>query len=101
VEYRGKLSPLVNWALFVDAGNVWTLRADTSRPGSQLTPGFLKDIAVGVGTGLRFDLSILVLRVDVAVPVRYPWLPDGHKWDFPEAADISNMVLNLAIGYPF
>lgn len=101
VEYRGKLSPLVNWALFVDAGNVWTLKADTSRPGSQLTPGFLKDIAVGVGTGLRFDLSILVLRVDVAVPVRYPWLPDGHKWDFPEAADISNMVLNLAIGYPF
>jgi outer membrane protein insertion porin family len=101
VEYRGKLSPLVNWALYVDAGNVWTLKADTSRPGSQLTPGFLKDIAVGIGTGLRFDLSILVLRIDVAVPVRYPWLPDGHKWDFPEAADISNMVLNLAIGYPF
>jgi outer membrane protein assembly factor BamA len=101
VEYRGKLSPLVGWALFMDAGNVWTLRQDTSRPGSQLTPGFLKDIAVGVGTGIRFDLSILVLRVDVAVPVRYPWLPDGHKWDFPEAADISNMVLNLAIGYPF
>jgi outer membrane protein insertion porin family len=101
VEYRGKLSPLVNWALYVDAGNVWTLKPDTSRPGSQLTPGFLKDIAVGVGTGLRFDLSILVLRIDVAVPVRYPWLPDGHKWDFPEAADISNMVLNLAIGYPF
>ena len=101
VEYRGKLSPLVNWALFVDAGNVWTLKPDTSRPGSQLTPGFLNDIAVGVGTGLRFDLSILVLRIDVAVPVRYPWLPDGHKWDFPEAADISNMVLNLAIGYPF
>ena len=101
VEYRGKLSPLVGWALFADAGNVWTLRQDTSRPGSRLTPGFLKDIAVGVGTGIRFDLSILVLRVDVAVPVRYPWLPDGHKWDFPEAADISNMVLNLAIGYPF
>ncbi len=101
VEYRGELSRLVNWALFVDAGNVWTLRSDTSRPGSQLTSGFLKDIAVGVGTGLRFDLSILVLRVDVAVPLRYPWLPDGHKWDFPEAADISNMVLNLAIGYPF
>ena len=101
VEYRGKLSPLVGWALFVDAGNVWTLKTDTSRPGSKLTPDFLKDIAVGVGTGLRFDLSILVLRIDVAVPVRYPWLPDGHKWDFPEAADISNMVLNLAIGYPF
>jgi outer membrane protein insertion porin family len=101
VEYRAKLSALIHWALFVDAGNVWTLKTDTSRPGSVFTHSFLNDVAVGVGTGLRFDLSILVLRVDVAVPVRYPWLPDGSKWVFNKATDISNLVLNLAIGYPF
>jgi outer membrane protein insertion porin family len=100
-EYRTKLFSIVRWALFVDAGNVWTLKADTSRPGSAFSSSFLKDVAVGVGTGFRFDLSILVLRVDVAVPVRYPWLPAGSKWDFSRATDISNLVLNLAIGYPF
>ena len=101
VEYRAKLFSIVRWALFMDAGNIWTLKTDTSRPGSVFTNSFLKDVAVGVGTGLRFDLSILVLRVDVAVPVRYPWLPEGSKWAFNKTTDISNMVLNLAIGYPF
>jgi outer membrane protein insertion porin family len=101
VEYRAKLFSIVRWALFVDAGNVWTLKNDSSRPGSAIGRNFLNDVAVGVGSGLRFDLSILVLRVDVAVPVRYPWLPDGSKWQFNKATDISNLVLNLAIGYPF
>ncbi|HMH21674.1 MAG TPA: BamA/TamA family outer membrane protein [Puia sp.] len=100
-EYRAKLFSIVRWALFVDAGNIWTRQADTSRPGSTFTGHFLNDVAVGVGTGLRFDFSILVLRVDVAVPVRYPWLPNGSKWVWNKATDISNLVLNLAIGYPF
>jgi len=101
LEYRAKLFALVRWALFVDAGNIWTLRTDSSRPGSVFTKNFLNDFAVGVGTGLRFDLSILVLRVDVAAPVRFPWVADNKKWNFHAVTDISNMVLNLAIGYPF
>ncbi len=101
IEYRAKLFALVRWAIFTDFGNVWTLRNDNARPGSQFTSSFLNDLAVGVGTGLRFDLTILVLRVDVAVPIRTPWKPDGSKWNFKAATDISDMVLNLAIGYPF
>jgi outer membrane protein insertion porin family len=101
VEYRAKLFSIVRGALFIDAGNIWTRQADTSRPGSLFTRSFLNDIAVGAGAGLRFDLSILVLRVDVAVPLRYPYLPDGSKWVFNKVTDISNLVLNLAIGYPF
>ena len=101
IEYRAKLFSLVRWAIFTDFGNVWTLRNDTSRPGSTFSSAFLKDFAVGVGTGLRFDLTLLVLRVDVAVPIRTPWKPDGSKWNFKSTTDISDMVLNLAIGYPF
>lgn len=101
LEYRAKLFSIVRWALFVDAGNIWTRQEDTSRIGSTFTGHFLNDVAVGIGTGLRFDVSILVLRVDVATPVRYPWLTNGNKWVFNKVADISNMVLNLAIGYPF
>jgi outer membrane protein assembly factor BamA len=101
VEYRTKLFSIVRWALFADAGNIWTREADSSRPGSQFTSHFLDDMAVGIGTGLRFDLSILVLRIDFAVPVRVPWLAQGDKWQFRRVSDISNYVLNLAIGYPF
>ena len=101
IEYRAKLFSMVRWAIFTDFGNVWTLHSDTSRPGSQFTSSFLNDFAVGAGTGLRFDLTILVLRVDVAIPIRTPWKPEGSKWNFKAATDISDMVLNLAIGYPF
>ena len=101
IEYRAKLFGLVRWAIFTDFGNVWTLRNDTARPGAVFTSNFLNDFAVGAGTGLRFDLTILVLRVDVAVPLRTPWKPEGSKWNFKSATDISDMVLNLAIGYPF
>jgi outer membrane protein insertion porin family len=101
VEYRAKLLGIVRWAVFTDFGNVWTFRKDTSRPGAVFNSSFLDDFAVGAGTGLRFDLTILVLRVDVAVPIRTPWKPEGSKWNFKSATDISDMVLNLAIGYPF
>ncbi|HEY4107925.1 BamA/TamA family outer membrane protein [Puia sp.] len=101
VEYRAKLFGLVRWAIFTDWGNVWTLRGDSSRPGAVFTPHFLNDFAVGAGAGLRFDLTILVLRIDVAVPLRTPWKPVGSKWNFKSTTDISDMVLNLAIGYPF
>jgi outer membrane protein assembly factor BamA len=101
IEYRTKLFDMVRWALFTDFGNVWTLRNDKSRPGAVFASDFLNDFAVGVGTGLRFDFSTIVLRIDVAVPVRTPWKPEGSKWNFKSATDISDMVLNLAIGYPF
>lgn len=101
LEYRAKLWGLVRWAVFTDWGNVWTLRNDPNRPGAVFTPDFLNDFAGGAGTGLRFDLTILVLRLDVAVPIRTPWKPEGSKWNFRSATDISDMVLNLAIGYPF
>jgi outer membrane protein insertion porin family len=101
LEYRAQLFGLVRWAIFTDWGNVWTLHNDTSRPGAVFTPGFLNDIAVGAGAGLRFDFTVVVLRIDVAVPLRTPWKPEGSRWNFQSATDISDMVLNLAIGYPF
>lgn len=106
-EYRAKLFSIVRGALFVDAGNVWTLRNDIDRPGSQFSSQFLKQIAVGMGAGLRFDVSILILRLDVAIPVRLPYNPDGQRWVFDQINfgdkdwRRNNLVFNLAIGYPF
>ena len=106
-ELRAKLFSVVRWALFADAGNIWTIRSDSTRPGSQFTNRFLNQTAVGIGTGLRFDLSILVLRLDIAMPVRKPWLPEGSRWviDKINFGDREwrrqNLIINLAIGYPF
>jgi outer membrane protein insertion porin family len=96
-ELRFKLFSYFHWAFFVDAGNTWTLRYDSARPGSQFTSDFLHQFGIGVGTGLRFDISILLLRLDWGIPVREPWLAPGDPWVF----DTKHGVLNFAIGYPF
>jgi outer membrane protein insertion porin family len=96
-ELRFKLFGYFNWAFFVDAGNDWTLKYDSSRVGSQFAKNWLSQVAVGVGTGLRLDISILLLRLDLGIPVREPWLPPHERWVF----DHKNFVLNFAIGYPF
>jgi outer membrane protein assembly factor BamA len=96
-ELRFKLISVFRWAFFIDAGNDWTLKYDSSRVGSQFTKNWPSEIAVGVGTGLRLDISILLLRLDYGIPVREPWLPPGQRWVF----DYKHGVINFAIGYPF
>jgi len=104
-EYRAKLFSIVRYALFADAGNVWTLKNDIHRPGSEFTNKFLSQIAVDAGVGLRFDISLLVLRLDVAFPLRVPYtLPNGQKYSVNFGSSDwrkDNLVYNLAIGYPF
>jgi outer membrane protein insertion porin family len=106
-EYRAKLYSVIHGALFVDAGNIWLWNNDPDRPGAQFSSKFLDELAVGTGAGLRFDLSFLVLRLDLAFPLRKPWLPEGERWvlddiDFGSRSwRKENLVFNLAIGYPF
>ncbi|MEO8710878.1 MAG: BamA/TamA family outer membrane protein [Parafilimonas sp.] len=105
MEYRAKLFSIVRYALFADAGNVWTLKEDAARPGSKFTSNFLSQTGVDVGAGLRFDISILVLRLDVAFPIRVPYqIPGGEKYTVNFGSNEwrrNNIVWNLAIGYPF
>jgi outer membrane protein assembly factor BamA len=106
-EYRAKLFSIVRGAIFVDAGNIWLLNADPDKPGAEITKDFMKQIAVGAGAGLRFDLSFLVLRTDLAFPLRKPYLPENERWVIDDINFGSgswrkdNLILNIAIGYPF
>lgn len=106
-EYRPKLFSIVEGAVFVDAGNIWLINEDPDRPGAKISKDFLSELAVGTGFGLRLDLSFLILRGDLAFPIRKPYLPKGDRWVMN---DINfgnrewrreNLVFNLAIGYPF
>lgn len=106
-EYRPHLFGFVKGAAFIDAGNIWLLNENPDKPGGKFDKDFLKEMAVGAGVGLRFDFTFLILRTDFAIPLRIPYLPSGERWvmnkiDFGDAEwRKSNLIFNLAIGYPF
>ena len=108
LEYRFNIIKNFKGALFTDAGNIWLVNEDTTRLGGKFDINtFYKEIAVGAGFGFRFDFNFIILRFDLAMPLRKPWLPEGERWVLDKIALGSsswrkeNLVLNVAIGYPF
>lgn len=100
-ELRFPIYGPVNGATFLDAGNVWTLKKEPSRPGGQLkAENFLKDLAVGTGVGLRLDISMLVLRADLGIGIHAPYYTGKHTYYNMESFTKS-LAFHLAIGYPF
>jgi outer membrane protein insertion porin family len=97
-EYRFKIVSIVNWAFFVDAGNVWTIKQE--KEGSEFKlPDAIKQIAVGAGMGIRLDFSFLLLRLDVANKVVDPAQPIGER--FVGKLSFKESTYNIGIGYPF
>jgi len=107
LEFRFGVFGLLKGALFVDGGNMWTLKEDTLRPGAKIKEDFLSEFAIGTGVGVRLDFTYFIVRFDVAVPIRDPALPAGDRWliDDINLSSASwrnnNIFYNLAIGYPF
>lgn len=105
LEYRFDLIGALKGAVFCDAGNVWTLREDEFRPGSEFRwDSFYKQFAVGPGAGLRLDFSYFIIRLDGAYPLIDPAV-DGEQGRALAAEGVvfPTRVINwnLAIGYPF
>ncbi|UAY53338.1 translocation and assembly module lipoprotein TamL [Ferruginibacter albus] len=106
-EYRFPIAGSLYGAVFVDAGNIWTKDTVSFGAAGQLKKDFYKEIAVSTGAGLRFDASILLIRLDIGIPIRKPFLPDGQRWVIDKIAlgnsqwRRDNLILNIAIGYPF
>jgi outer membrane protein assembly factor BamA len=104
VEYRFKLFWILEGAFFVDAGNIWAIKDDKDRPGAQFRiNNFYKDIAVGTGFGMRFDLKFVILRTDLGLKLRDPKYPGNSSWisSNPNKGFRENCAVVLAIGYPF
>ena len=106
LEYRFPLFSILYGALFADAGNIWLYNDNETLDGGRFSSDWVKELAVGAGFGLRLDIDFFVIRLDIATPLRKPWLEEGNRWvqTFnPGKKDWrrENIVYNIAIGYPF
>lgn len=101
VEWRFPLVKQLSGAFFIDAGNVWLLRNDSSRPGAQLRLKTLgNDIALGTGIGLRYNLRVVLLRADVGIPLHIPY-STGKQGYYNVPHFVRGLCFHFGVGYPF
>ncbi len=110
-ELRAKLGSIFQLAAFIDAGNVWSYMLNSTYVAfseeTRFNKNFIKELAIGGGIGLRIDLSYFLVRADLATPFQKPYLPDGQRWVLNQINFRSrdwrreNLLLNIAVGYPF
>lgn len=101
VEYRFPIFGDLYGATFLDAGNVWLMRKDESRSGGEFTlKNFAKSIALNTGIGVRYDLTFLVIRLDMGIALHVPYeTGKSGYYNIPKFKD--GLGLHFAIGYPF
>ncbi len=110
LEYRRQLFGKLYGALFLDAGNVWTppndkygegnLAQEMSEKGRFRLKNFFRELAVGTGIGIRYDLDFLVLRLDWGIGLHVPYTTKKSGF-FNAESFKNNQTLHFAIGYPF
>lgn len=108
IEYRMRLFWKIEGALFVDAGNIWTLREEPERLGAAFKAGeFIKQIALGYGLGVRLNLGFFILRLDAGLRLHDPAksadpsLTEAHWIPFERPLGRQDWALHFGVGYPF
>jgi outer membrane protein insertion porin family len=97
LEYRFPIYSFLKGALFADAGNVWLANENSALPGGKFSKDFINELGIGLGAGLRVDIQNFVIRFDLATPFSKPYLPQKERLGF----DLTEVLFNFAIGYPF
>lgn len=101
IENRYKVTPLIEFAQFIDAGNIWTLKDYENQPGGLFQfSKFYKEIAVSYGLGIRFDLDFLLLRFDAGMQAYDPGRDQSDRFVLFKPT-LRRMAWHFAIGYPF
>ena len=99
-EYRFLIAGKWNGALFADAGNIWNVMdAVTYEPARFNSIKDLKEMALGTGFGVRYDLGFFAIRVDMGFKTYNPALEMNQRW-FTQY-NFANSVFNFGINYPF
>ncbi|MDC0622891.1 outer membrane protein assembly factor [Flavobacteriaceae bacterium] len=100
IEHRFNLFNKFNGAFFIDSGNIWNIN-DGTNDQKAIFKNFksLKDLAVGVGFGIRYDLGFFILRTDVGFKAYNPEITDKNRWF--QNTNFNTAVYNIGINYPF
>ena len=104
LEYRTALFWKFGGALFVDAGNVWTIRDYEQQPGGQFKfTRLLKDLAVSYGLGLRLNFDYFILRFDLGMKAINPAYKTDDEEHFPVIHPrlSRDLAFHFAVGMPF
>ena len=103
LEYRSHLFWKFNGALFLDAGNIWTLRYYPEQEGGQLKLSrLLDDMAVGYGLGLRLNFDYFILRFDLGMKAVNPaYEDDDTHYPLIHPKLSRDLAFHFAVGLPF
>ena len=103
MEYRAHLFWKLNGALFVDAGNIWTLRSYEEQPGGLFKfRNFLKELAVSYGWGIRFNFDYFILRFDFGMKAIDPAYDDKRNhYPLLHPRLSRDLTFHFAVGLPF
>lgn len=103
LEFRNKLFWKLNGAVFVDAGNIWTIREYAEQPGGVFKfDEFYRQIAVAYGLGIRLDFNFLVVRLDGGMKAVNPaGATQGDRIPLTHPDMGRDFAFHLAVGYPF
>ena len=102
-EYRTLLFWKFEGALFVDAGNIWTLRKYDEQPNGQFKlDKFYKQIAAAYGMGLRLNFDYFILRFDMGMKAINPAYESGDEhWAIIHPKLSRDFAFHFAVGLPF
>ena len=103
-EYRTHLFWKLGGALFVDAGNVWTLRDYDIQPGGLFRiKDFPSQLAVSYGMGLRLNFDYFILRFDLGMKAINPAYEEDDEEHYPiiHPRFKRDYAFHFAVGLPF
>ena len=101
LEYRAKLFWVVELGLFIDAGNIWTIRDyDKQEGGVFKFNKFYEQIAVAYGAGIRLDFKYFLVRVDMGMKAHNP-ATSQEKWPLTHPNFKRDSEFHFSVGYPF
>lgn len=100
-EYRVKLFWVFDGALFIDAGNIWTIRSYPNQPGGLFRMrNFLRELAASYGAGLRLDFDYFILRFDLGMKAHNPARGE-REWPLLKPSWHRDATFHFAVGLPF
>lgn len=101
IEYRAKIFWVFEGALFIDAGNIWTIKEYENQVGGMFKFNkFYKQIAASYGAGIRMDFTYFLLRLDLGIKAHNPAM-NQEPWPLIHPKWSRDATFHFAVGYPF